>query len=291
MKKWTTLLLAAALACALLACGKKGKDDESPPGTAAGESGAPGEAAAPQPETARVTAGPLNLRDEAGLKGDIAGRLSEGEKVIVLGKSEGAETIDGKTAYWYEVETIDKKRGWVFGGYLDVGAEEAPAVTGTAEVAADAPLAPISVTATADVPGWKPADYYDRGMELAQAKQFGEAVIYFKAATERSPQTGKYWFDLGMALQELGRHAEAVTAYERAVVLMPDDFWTHNNLGLACIRAQRPRRAVEVLEKALTLKPKGTTDEAKAKDIVRRNLATAYEMNGQPDKAAALREE
>jgi Flp pilus assembly protein TadD len=94
-----------------------------------------------------------------------------------------------------------------------------------------------------------------------------------------------------MALQELGRHAEAVTAYERAVVLMPDDFWTHNNLGLACIRAQRPRRAVEVLEKALTLKPKGTTDEAKAKDIVRRNLATAYEMNGQPDKAAALREE
>ena len=290
MKKWMILLLAAALACALAACGKKGKDGE-PPGTAADETGAPGEVAPPQPETAKVTAGPLNLRDEAGLKGDIVGRLSEGEKVIVLGKSDGAETIDGKTAYWYEVETIDNKRGWVFGGYLDVGAEEPPAVAGTAEAAADAPLAPINVTATADVPGWKPADYYDRGMELAQAKQFGEAVIYFKAATERSPQTGKYWFDLGMALQELGRHGEAVTAYERAAVLLPDDFWTHNNLGLACIRAQRPRRAVEVLEKALTLKPRGATDETKAKNIVRRNLATAYEMNGQPDKAAALRQE
>jgi tetratricopeptide (TPR) repeat protein/predicted small lipoprotein YifL len=290
MKKLVILLSAAALACALAACGKKGAEDTSPPTKEFGDTGATGEAAAPRPETARVTAGPLNLRDEAGLKGDVVGRLSEGEKVIVLAKSAGAETIDGKTAYWYEVETIDKKRGWVFGGYLDVGVEEAPAVAGTAE-AADAPLAPINVTATADVPGWKPADYYDRGMELARAKQFGEAVIYFKAATERSPQTGKYWFDLGMALQELGRHAEAVTAYERAVVLSPDDFWTHNNLGLACIRAQRPRRAVEVLEKALTLKPRGTTDEAKAKDIVRRNLATAYEMNGQPAKAAALRGE
>jgi tetratricopeptide (TPR) repeat protein len=290
MKKWTALLLAAALACALFACGKKGKDGEQPPGTAAG-TGAVGEVAPPQPETARVTSGPLNLRDEAGLKGDVVGRLSEGEKVIVRGKSEGAETIDGKTAYWYEVETIDKKRGWVFGGYLDVGAEEAPAAAGTAEAAADAPLTPINVTATADVAGWKPADYYDRGLELAQAKQFGEAVIYFKAATERSPQTGKYWFDLGMALQELGRHAEAVTAYERAVVLMPDDFWTHNNLGLACIRARRPRRAAEVLEKALTLKPKGTADDTGPKKVARRNLATAYEMNGQPDKAAALREE
>jgi hypothetical protein len=279
--------LAAALACALLACGKKGEGGELPPGKAAG-TGAAGEAPPPQPETAKVTAGPLNLRDEPGLKGGIVGRLSEGEKVIVRGKSDGAETIDGKTASWYEVETIDKKRGWVFGGYLDVGAAEAPA--GTAEAAADAPLTPINVTAKANVPGWKASDYLTEGNHLSGDGKFADALPYLKAATELSPQTGNYWFELGMALQELGRHAEAVTAYERAVVLMPDDFWTHNNLGLACIRAQRPRRAVEVLEKALTLKPKGTTDEAGAKSIARRNLATAHEINGQPDKAAALRE-
>ena len=81
----------------------------------------------------------------------------------------------------------------------------------------------------------------------------------------------------------------AATAYERAVVIMPDDFWVHNNLGLACIRARRPRRAVEVLEKALTLQPRGSMDPAAAQDIARANLATAYELNGQPDKAAALR--
>jgi tetratricopeptide (TPR) repeat protein len=287
MKKWMALSVAAALACALGACGKKSKEGEAPPATAAGGSGTA--EVAPPSKTGKVTAGPLNLRDEAGLDGAVVGRLSEGEKVIVLGKSGGAVTVDGITAYWYEVETIDQKHGWVFGGYLDVGEAEAPAGTAAGETAADAPLPPINVAAAPSVAGWKAGDYLREGKERAEAGNFAEALPYYKAATELSPQTGNYWFELGMALQELGRHAEAVTAYERAVVLLPDDFWTHNNLGLACIRAQRPRRAVEVLEKALTLKPKGTTDEAAANGIARRNLATAYEMNGQPDKAAALR--
>jgi tetratricopeptide (TPR) repeat protein len=133
------------------------------------------------------------------------------------------------------------------------------------------------------------ADYLTEAKHRAESGGYADALPYFKAATELSPQTGNYWFELGMALQELSRHGEAATAYERAVVLMPDSFWAHNNLGLACIRAQRPRRAVEVLEKALTLDPKGTTDKGAAKDIARRNLAAAYELNGQPDKAAGLR--
>lgn len=290
MKRYIVILCLPLLVAAVAGCGKKEKQAEPvPPATTAEKAG---EKASPVPETARVTAGPLNLRDKPNLDGAVIGRLSEGEKVLVHGKSDAAETIDGKAAYWYDVETVDKKRGWAFGAYLDVPAEEAPA-TGesapTAEAAADAPLAAINVTAVADVPGWKAGDYFERGKELAGAKEYGEALFYYKAATERSPQTGPYWFDFGLALQEVGRHIEASTAYERAVVLMPDDFWAHNNLGLACIRARRPRRAVEVLEKALTLQPKGPMDPAAAKDIARRNLATAYELNGQPEKAAALR--
>ena len=287
MKKYIVILTVLLVVAAVAGCGKKGKAGESAAPVPTGDKA--GEKAAPTPKTARVTAGPLNLRDKPGLGGTVVGRLSQGEKVIVHGKSDDAETIDGTAAYWYDVETVDNKRGWAFGAYLDVGAEGSPSPAGTAEAAADAPLTTINVTAVADVPGWKASDYFKRAKELAAAEEYGEALFYYTAATERSPQAGPYWFDLGLALQELGRHAEAATAYERAVVLMPDDFWVHNNLGLACIRAQRPRRAVEVLEKALTLKPKGTTDEAAAKGIVRRNLATAYELNGQPDKAAALR--
>jgi tetratricopeptide (TPR) repeat protein len=294
MRIYLNVVLIIALAAAFGACRKKG--EEEPPGTApAGEpgtGGAPGEVSEPAPATATVTAGPLNMREDPGLEGAVVGRLSEGEKVRVLGRSDGAETIDGKSAYWYEVETIDEKRGWVFGGYLDLDGEEAPGTAeaaGTAGGAAEAPLTPISVTAVADVPGWAAGDYYARGKELAQAGEYGEAVFYYKAAAEKSPQTGTYWFDLGLALQELGRHGEAATAYERAVTLKPDDFWAHNNLGLACLRSQRPRRAVEVLEKALTLEPRGVADAEGARNVARRNLVAAYELNGQPEKAAALR--
>lgn len=287
MKKYATIFCVVLTAGALAGCAKKERATKPAPPVPA-EKG--GKETAP-PKTARVTAGPLNLRDKPGLDGGVIGRLSEGEKVLVLGKSAGAETIDGVAAYWYDVETIDKKRGWAFGAYLDLGPAESPpaGTVAAAEAAADAPLAPINVAAAAEVPGWKAADYFARGKELAEAKEYGEALFYYKTATELSPQTAPYWFAFGLALQELGRHAEAATAYERAVTLQPDDFWAHNNLGLACIRARRPRRAVEVLEKALTLEPKGRMDAAAARDIARRNLATAYELNGQPEKAAALR--
>ena len=284
MEKYAVAFCVMLMAGAFAGCAKKGKPTKPGPPAAAEKAGKETTA----PKTARVTAGPLNLRDKPGLDGGVIGRLSEGEKVLVLGKSAGAETIDGVAAYWYDVETIDKKRGWAFGAYLDLEGEEIPP-TGKAAAAADAPLAPIDVAAAAEVPGWKANDYFARGKELAEAKEYGEALFYYKTATELSPQTAPYWFAFGLALQELGRHAEAATAYERAVTLQPDDFWAHNNLGLACIRARRPRRAVEVLGKALTLEPKGRMDAAAAKDIARRNLATAYELNGQPEKAAALR--
>ncbi len=287
MGRYAVAVCALLVAGALAGCAKKGKPAPPAPPSPSAEKAAE----KPTAKTARVTAGPLNLRDKPGLDGGVIGRLSEGEKVVVHGKSAAAETIDGKAAYWYDVETIDKKRGWTFGAYLDLEAAGGPAAgtASAAEAAADAPLPPINVTAAAAVPGWKADDYFQRGQELAEAKEYGEALFYYKAATERSPQTAPYWFAFGLALQELSRHAEAATAYERAVTLKADDFWAHNNLGLACIRARRPRRAVEVLEKALTLEPKGRMDPKAAKDVARKNLATAYELNGQPEKAAALR--
>ncbi|MGD8718123.1 MAG: tetratricopeptide repeat protein [Candidatus Zixiibacteriota bacterium] len=291
MGRYLVVIILIAATAAFVGCGKKDKEGGPSPAGAPGETGGAPAVSEPAPETARVNAGPLNLRSDPGLTGSIVGRLSEGEKVAVVGKSDGAETIDGKTAYWYEVETIDNKRGWVFGGYLDIGGGGTPVATETGEpggTPAEAPPATINVT-RANVPNWKAGDYMIEGKHRAEGGNYGEALPYFKAATELSPQTGNYWFELGMALQELGRHGEAATAYERAVVLMPDNFWVHNNLGLACVKAGKPRRAVEVLEKALKLDPKGTTDKAAAKDIARRNLAAAYELNGQPDKATGLR--
>ena len=53
---------------------------------------------------------------------------------------------------------------------------------------------------------------------------------------------------------------------------------------------ERRKEKVEVLEKAITLNPAGATDKEAALDIARRNLAAAYEMNGQPGKANEIRD-
>ncbi len=273
------------LAFAAGACGKKGK---TPPPAPKGTTTAP-VAKPPAPRTATVKEGPLNLRETPGTKGTIVGRLSLGEEVVVLGPANAAETIDGKTADWYRVETIDKKQGYVFGGYLDLGEEGKPASAGTAAPASGGtPLKTIDVTA-ANEPAWKAPDYYKKGKELATAEKFVESLPYFKAAQELSPQTPAYWSDLGLALLELNRYGEAATAYEQVRTLRPDDFWAHNNLGLAYLKAGKADLAVPILEKALTLEPKGTSDPAGAKTVARKNLAAAYEATGQKDKAKRLR--
>jgi len=284
MRALTVYASAAALVLTFAACGKKGA-----PTPAKGKAATPAPTAAPAKETAVVAEGPLNLRDKPSTDGAILGRLATGEKVLLLETSDKEQTIDGRTAPWYKVETIEKKQGWVFGGYLKKNAGAGTAApTASAAAPANAPLVAINVAAASES-GWRAADYYKAGKDLLNAQRFGDALPYLKAATEGSPQTGGYWADLGLTLLELSRYDEAVTAYERAVVLRPTDFWAHNNLGLACIKSRRPGRAVEALEKAATLEPKGTSDPAAAKAVARKNLAAAYELNGQADKAAALR--
>lgn len=269
----------------LTACHKEARPPARPPAPP------PQKRIPPAPKTAVVTEGPLNLRDRPGTKATIIGRLNKGEKVIILGAANAPETIDGRTADWYQVETIDGKRGYAFGGYLDAGTTAVPtAAPPTAQTpAGEKPLAPISVAA-ASVNGYGPKDYYEHGKELVAARNYAEALPFLKAATELSPQTGAYWFELGLALQEEGRHEEAVTAYERAAVLLPEDFWTFNNLGLACLKTGRVNRAIDVLEKAVELEPKGTADANAARTTARRNLATAYELAGKKEEAERLRE-
>jgi tetratricopeptide (TPR) repeat protein len=236
-------------------------------------------------ETAVVSAGPLNMRSRPSLGGSVVRQLDVGEPLVVIDRSDEQETIDNVTDYWYEVRTDDGNEGWVFGAYIKLGAEPTTAdesIERAKEVDID--------VAAADVPGWTAADYFKDGKSLHDAGRHDEALSYLKKAVELEPERGDYRFYLAYSLQELGRNAEAASEYEECIKYKPDDFWAHNNLGLACIHSGQPARAIEVLEKAITLDPAGTTDKGAARDIARRNLASAYEMNGQPGKAKEVRE-
>lgn len=64
----------------------------------------------------------MRLRKEP--NGSIVTELSMNTVVEVLEKSATEDTVDGKTAPWYRVQTKDKREGWVFGQFLNLEERE-----------------------------------------------------------------------------------------------------------------------------------------------------------------------
>ena len=57
-----------------------------------------------------VTASTLNIREGAGTEFGVAGRLDQGEKLVINEKSNG----------WYKISTSNGATGWVFGEYVSI---------------------------------------------------------------------------------------------------------------------------------------------------------------------------
>ena len=238
-------------------------------------------------KTGVITVDALNVRDEPGTSGKVIGKVVIGDRVTIL--EEGPlETIGEDTGTWYKVSTPNGDQGWVFGAYvrLDSGGG-----TSGGDVSFEAPdrADKVSVDFTEPIEeGLSAKDYHTKGKSAEDSGDKSGALSYYGKATETEPDNFQYHFDLAMLLQDLGRNKEAASEYEECVRIKPDNFWAHNNLGLACINSNQPERAVVVLEKAITLEPKGSMDSGKAIGIAKRNLAAAYRMTGQNDKAAGL---
>jgi len=62
--------------------------------------------------------GNLNVRSRPERTAPKIGSLAEGESVLLLGRSEHYDSIDGLEERWFLVETAAGLRGWVYGGYL-----------------------------------------------------------------------------------------------------------------------------------------------------------------------------
>ncbi|MCP4231750.1 MAG: SH3 domain-containing protein [bacterium] len=270
---------------ALVGCG--GKDD------ADGEDGDITEIGdeASEEETEKtgvITVPALNIRDEASTSGKVIGKVSLGDRVTIL--EEGStETIGGDTGTWYKVSAPNGDQGWVFGAYVKL--DSGGGTTAGGDVLFDAPdradEVPVEYTEPFEE-GLSAKDYHSKGKSAEGTGDKSDALSYYGKAAEMESDNFQFHFDLAMLLQDMGRNKEAASEYEECVRVKPDNFWSYNNLGLACINSNQPERAVVVLEKAIKLEPKGSMDKDKALGIARRNLAAAYRMTGQADKAAGL---
>jgi hypothetical protein len=81
---------------------------------------APSLPAAEFPVQAVITSDSVRIRSQPSLRGSILGRADHGMAVTALGRSRTAEAVTrgGEHNWWYQVETPDHKKGWVYGEYV-----------------------------------------------------------------------------------------------------------------------------------------------------------------------------
>ncbi len=66
-----------------------------------------------------VTSGLVRIRAEPLNGAPILSHLGQGTIVEILSQTEQEKTIEGETAYWYEIN-YEGLRGWLFGAYLQI---------------------------------------------------------------------------------------------------------------------------------------------------------------------------
>jgi len=78
------------------------------------------------PIQAVVISDNVRVRSQPSLGGQIIAKADHGTMLTVLAKSKTATAISkgGERNWWYEVETIDRKRGWMYGAFVYLEAKD-----------------------------------------------------------------------------------------------------------------------------------------------------------------------
>jgi eukaryotic-like serine/threonine-protein kinase len=92
------------------------------------------------------------------------------------------------------------------------------------------------------------------GNALVQARKWGEAASYYRAALAVRPNTAAVYNNLGGALHK-GRVGGAIRAYQQALDLDPNAAPTWNNFGLALADEGRMEKAIAAFRKVIRLDP------------------------------------
>jgi serine/threonine-protein kinase len=92
------------------------------------------------------------------------------------------------------------------------------------------------------------------GNALVQAKKWGQAAGYYRAALAVRPNTAAVYNNLAGALLK-DQQGGAIRAYQQALHLDPHSAPTHNNFGLALAAEGRTEQATAAFRKAIELDP------------------------------------
>lgn len=101
--------------------------------------------------------------------------------------------------------------------------------------------------------GWR--SLAERGIAECRNSNFSQAIVWFKRAIEKQPDSAECWLNLGNAYQELNDAPQAIHCYRRVISLQPGVAVAHYNLGVALNAAGELAGAIDSYRTALSIKP------------------------------------
>lgn len=120
-------------------------------------------------------------------------------------------------------------------------------------------------------------DAFNKGMASMRARNYRDALGYFRSATDSKPDDSRPWMMLGMTLNRLGDFPAALAALDKSALLGMKSPRLDFETGWAALNAGSPQRAVDRLTAYEKAKPGG----AKTSEF----LGRAYLRLGKPDEA------
>ncbi|MFP3983499.1 MAG: tetratricopeptide repeat protein [Desulfurivibrionaceae bacterium] len=133
--------------------------------------------------------------------------------------------------------------------------------------------------ALASDPLYKPALIASGRLHRDQGN-YSEAIELLNRARKHYPENPEVLTELAIAYDMTGQEPKAEPLYKQVVDLNPEDAASHNNLGFNYFLQKKYQEAVDELQQALKLQPDN--------DRIRNNLATAYALNGNEERAYQL---
>jgi tetratricopeptide (TPR) repeat protein len=127
-----------------------------------------------------------------------------------------------------------------------------------------------------------PIAHYAMGQVLRAERRYAEAIPEYEAVLALNPNYALSFFNIGQCKLVTGSIDETIPLTERAIRLSPRDPFALGNwysqIGLVHLLQSRTDEALIWFEKARSHSP--------ASAIIRANLASAYALNGETERAA-----
>lgn len=119
----------------------------------------------------------------------------------------------------------------------------------------------------------------EKGNKNFQAKNYDEAIKYYKEALVLAPRSGNAHHNLGLVYKEKGMTDEAIKEFEKALEINPTLTASYYNLGILHHLKGKDDEAIAAFKKALSINP----DDAN----IHFNLGVAYGSKNMTDEAMA----